>query len=69
MSDQQSDTLGYARQEPPPPPTAVPEEETRGFCGWAVFAPQGQTWLGFLLAWVCVAAIILLTWLFARIGA
>lgn len=40
----------------------------RGFCGWAVFSPQKQTWLGFALAWICVAAIIWLTAVFAKIG-
>jgi hypothetical protein len=51
-----------------PPDDDLPRQPTNGFCGWGVFSPQTETWLGFALAWLCVAAIILLTALFARIG-
>ncbi|MBN1347130.1 MAG: hypothetical protein JXQ73_30845 [Phycisphaerae bacterium] len=57
-----------ADQDPKPTNGSWADQPTRGWCGWRIFAPQKQTWLGFLLAWACVAAIILLTWLFAQLG-
>lgn len=70
MADQEPkplDNAAAARGPAHSPPT-VPDEETRGFCGWSVFAPQRQTWLGFILAWICVLAIIWLTKILAQIG-
>lgn len=46
----------------------IPDEVTRGWCGWEIFAPQKETWIGFAVAWVCVVGIIVLTWVFAKIG-
>ncbi len=57
-----------ASQDPSPTGRPALDERTRGFCGWGVFAPHKQTWLGFGLAWICVAAIIWLTAVFAKIG-
>ena len=56
-------------RDPNPPEQTLEDEPVRGWCGWAIFAPQRQTWLGFVLAWLCVIIIIVLTALFARIGA
>ena len=57
-----------AEQDPKPTDRSLADEPTRGFCGWDLFTPHKQTWWGFVLAWICVVAIILLTALFARIG-
>ncbi len=51
-----------------PADAPITDEPTSGPCGWAVFSPQKQTWLGFALAWICVVAIIWLTAVFAKIG-
>ena len=37
--------------------------------GLEISKPSKQTVVGFLLAWVCVIAIILFTWFLVRIGA
>ncbi len=47
----------------------VEDEPVHGWCGWSIFTPQKQTWLGFVLAWICVLIIIALTAVLARIGA
>ncbi len=49
-------------------PDDISEEQTRGWCGWEIFAPQKETWIGFAIAWLCVLGIIFLTWVFAKIG-
>jgi len=70
MVDQEPKPVDYAAaaRESAQPPLTVADEKTRGFCGWSVFAPQRQTWLGFILAWICVLAIIWLTKILAQIG-
>lgn len=55
-------------QDTKPTDTSLADEPTRGSCGWAIFTPQKQTWLGFLIAWACVALIIWLTAVFAKLG-
>ena len=57
-----------ADQDTKPVHPDIAAEPTTGFCGWKIFTPHKQTWLGFALAWVCVGVIIWLTAVFARLG-
>ena len=36
---------------------------------WEIYWPKRITWVGFLIAWVFVLALMIATWIIARIGA
>ena len=51
--------------------TAMKEEPKKIFNhpDWEIYRPKRITWVGFLIAWGFVLALMLATWIIARIGA